>query len=190
MALSGDADIVHLFNVDRLCEFRSTLDAVDDEQVLVVTPLHHRFADQRDFSALNVGRCDPPRDRRTRLRPPRSTFRRTALPDPPRTRRTRRHRSCLERPVQRMVKTFSGPRLAAAVVDRITYRAHIIQTGTDSYRLNNQQCPRQMVRTRPVALGQNQAVELKCCRWCQQAVRFPRKSADDSSFENQKSQGA
>lgn len=31
----------------------------------------------------------------------------------------------------------SDPRLAAAVVARITYRAHIIQTGTTSYRLNN-----------------------------------------------------
>ena len=31
--------------------------------------------------------------------------------------------------------TFTDPRLAAAVVDRLTFRAHIIQTGTDSYRL-------------------------------------------------------
>lgn len=31
--------------------------------------------------------------------------------------------------------TFSDPRLAAAVVDRLTFRAHIIQTGTNSYRL-------------------------------------------------------
>jgi DNA replication protein DnaC len=32
-------------------------------------------------------------------------------------------------------KTFTDPRLAAAIVDRVTYRAHIIQTGTASYRL-------------------------------------------------------
>jgi DNA replication protein DnaC len=32
-------------------------------------------------------------------------------------------------------QTFTDPRLAAAVVDRLTFRAHIIQTGTDSYRL-------------------------------------------------------
>ena len=32
-------------------------------------------------------------------------------------------------------KTFTDKRRAAAVVDRITYRAHIIETGTDSYRL-------------------------------------------------------
>jgi DNA replication protein DnaC len=31
--------------------------------------------------------------------------------------------------------TFTDPRLAAAVVDRLTFNAHIIQTGTSSYRL-------------------------------------------------------
>ncbi|GAA4816489.1 hypothetical protein GCM10023353_23370 [Tomitella cavernea] len=31
--------------------------------------------------------------------------------------------------------TFTDPRLAAAVVDRLTFNAHIISTGTDSYRL-------------------------------------------------------
>jgi DNA replication protein DnaC len=32
-------------------------------------------------------------------------------------------------------QTFPDPRLAAAVVDRLTFRAHIIETGTQSYRL-------------------------------------------------------
>ena len=32
--------------------------------------------------------------------------------------------------------TFTDPRLAAAVVDRLTFNAHIIQTGSASYRLN------------------------------------------------------
>ncbi len=32
-------------------------------------------------------------------------------------------------------RTFTDPRLAAAVVDRLTFHAHIIQTGADSYRL-------------------------------------------------------
>jgi DNA replication protein DnaC len=32
-------------------------------------------------------------------------------------------------------QTFTDPRLAAAVVDRLTFKAHIIETGTDSYRL-------------------------------------------------------
>ena len=31
--------------------------------------------------------------------------------------------------------TFTDPRPAAAVVDRLTFRGHIIATGTDSYRL-------------------------------------------------------
>ena len=33
--------------------------------------------------------------------------------------------------------TFTDPRLAAAVVDRLTFNAHIIQTGTNSYRLTS-----------------------------------------------------
>ncbi|MDN5896025.1 MAG: IS21-like element helper ATPase IstB [Nocardioides sp.] len=33
--------------------------------------------------------------------------------------------------------TFTDPRLAAAVVDRLTFNAHIIQTGTTSYRLTS-----------------------------------------------------
>ncbi len=32
-------------------------------------------------------------------------------------------------------QTFADPRLAAVVVDRLTVRAHIIETGSDSYRL-------------------------------------------------------
>ncbi|SDI84866.1 DNA replication protein DnaC [Arthrobacter subterraneus] len=32
-------------------------------------------------------------------------------------------------------QTFTDPRLAAAVVDRLTFRGHIIDTGTESYRL-------------------------------------------------------
>jgi DNA replication protein DnaC len=32
-------------------------------------------------------------------------------------------------------RTFTDPRLAAAVVDRLTFKAHIIETGSDSYRL-------------------------------------------------------
>ena len=41
----------------------------------------------------------------------------------------------VEPSLQRMGPDFSDPRLAAAVVDRLTFRAHIIGTGTDSYRL-------------------------------------------------------
>jgi DNA replication protein DnaC len=38
-------------------------------------------------------------------------------------------------PFSEWTKTFTDPRLAAAVIDRITYKAHIIETGTTSYRL-------------------------------------------------------
>lgn len=38
--------------------------------------------------------------------------------------------------------TFTDPRLAAAVVDRLTFRAHIIETGTDSYRLRTSRATR------------------------------------------------
>ena len=32
-------------------------------------------------------------------------------------------------------KTFTDPRLCAAIVDRLTFNATIIETGTESYRL-------------------------------------------------------
>lgn len=32
-------------------------------------------------------------------------------------------------------KTFTGPRLCAAIVDRLTSGGNIIETGSDSYRL-------------------------------------------------------
>jgi DNA replication protein DnaC len=36
-------------------------------------------------------------------------------------------------------QVFPDGRLAAAVVDRLTYRAHVLETGTDSYRLRASQ---------------------------------------------------
>ena len=38
-------------------------------------------------------------------------------------------------PFSEWSRTFTDPRLAAAVVDRLTFKAHIIETGSDSYRL-------------------------------------------------------
>jgi len=32
-------------------------------------------------------------------------------------------------------KTFTDPRLCAAIVDRLTFGGNILETGTDSYRL-------------------------------------------------------
>ncbi|MCA1835086.1 MAG: IS21-like element helper ATPase IstB [Actinobacteria bacterium] len=39
--------------------------------------------------------------------------------------------------------TFTDARLCAAIVDRLTYNAHIIETGTDSYRLAHTRAHRQ-----------------------------------------------
>jgi len=44
--------------------------------------------------------------------------------------------------------TFTDPRLAAAVVDRLTFNAHIIATGTSSYRLRSSRASR-TARTGP-----------------------------------------
>ncbi|MGH9066221.1 MAG: ATP-binding protein, partial [Acidimicrobiales bacterium] len=46
-------------------------------------------------------------------------------------------------------QTFSDPRLAAAVVDRITFNALIIETGTDSYRLRSSRGARSTGSRRP-----------------------------------------
>ena len=38
-------------------------------------------------------------------------------------------------PFSGWTKTFTDPRLCSAIVDRLTYGGHIIETGTQSYRL-------------------------------------------------------
>jgi DNA replication protein DnaC len=46
-------------------------------------------------------------------------------------------------PFSRWTKTFTDPRLCAAIVDRLTFGGHIIGTGTTSYRLaytRNRRC--------------------------------------------------
>jgi DNA replication protein DnaC len=40
-------------------------------------------------------------------------------------------------PFGEWTKVFPDPRLAKAVVDRITHRAHIIETGTESWRFRH-----------------------------------------------------
>jgi len=44
-------------------------------------------------------------------------------------------------------KTFTDPRLCAAIVDRLTFGANIIETGTDSYRLAHARQQRQTATT-------------------------------------------
>ena len=41
--------------------------------------------------------------------------------------------------LQRMGPVIPDPRLVAAIVDRVTFNAHIIETGTESYRLRTTQ---------------------------------------------------
>jgi DNA replication protein DnaC len=50
--------------------------------------------------------------------------------------------------------TFTDPRLAAAVVDRLTFRAHIINTGTQSYRLATTRAGKTTTRPRPARKDQ------------------------------------
>ena len=40
-------------------------------------------------------------------------------------------------PFGEWTKVFPDPRLAKAVVDRLTHRAHIIETGTESWRFKH-----------------------------------------------------
>lgn len=44
-------------------------------------------------------------------------------------------------PFSQWAATFTDPRLCAAIVDRLTFNAHIIETGTDSYRLRTSTTP-------------------------------------------------
>jgi DNA replication protein DnaC len=46
-------------------------------------------------------------------------------------------------------QTFTEPRLAAAVVDRLTFNAHIIETGTQSYRLRSARAAKPKPPTKP-----------------------------------------
>ncbi|GGV87186.1 hypothetical protein GCM10010294_68750 [Streptomyces griseoloalbus] len=38
-------------------------------------------------------------------------------------------------PFSEWKQTFTDPRLCTAIVDRVTFNAHILETGVDSYRL-------------------------------------------------------
>jgi IstB-like ATP binding protein len=40
-------------------------------------------------------------------------------------------------PVSEWGSVFPDPRLVAAIVDRVTFNAHILETGTESYRLRS-----------------------------------------------------
>jgi hypothetical protein len=55
-------------------------------------------------------------------------------------------------------KTFTDPRLCAAIVDRLTYNATLIETGTQSYRLShsrNRQSGKEQQKPRKVPPGRD-----------------------------------
>jgi DNA replication protein DnaC len=53
-------------------------------------------------------------------------------------------------------KTFTDPRLCAAIVDRLTFGGNIIETGTDSYRLAQTRAAQQAARApRPAPAGED-----------------------------------
>ena len=86
----------------------------------------------RSSPATDAWTCSASTNSDTSNRPSRS---RIALPDHHRTRRTGIGRDRHQPALQRMGHLFPDPRLVAAIVDRVTFNAHIIETGTKSYRL-------------------------------------------------------
>jgi hypothetical protein len=60
---------------------------------------------------------------------------RAASGRPPARRRHDGNRGASLTLTNRRTRPFPDPRLVAAIVDRITFNAHIIETGTQSYRL-------------------------------------------------------
>jgi hypothetical protein len=49
--------------------------------------------------------------------------------------------------------SFAEYKRTAAVVDRLTFRAHIVETGTDSYRLRTARAKKNTTRTTNAAEG-------------------------------------
>ncbi len=62
-----------------------------------------------------------------RVRPAAATAPELAAAASPKGRNPGRH--------EQWTKTFTYPRLCAAIVDRLTFGGNILETGTDSYRL-------------------------------------------------------
>jgi DNA replication protein DnaC len=56
-------------------------------------------------------------------------------------------------PFSGWTKTFTDPRLCAAIVDRLTFAGQIIETGTDSYRLAHARRQQQNAKKAQSATG-------------------------------------
>ena len=92
-----------------------------------------REAADQDHRPLRPRR--PALHRRTRLHGTRPPRRRTALPGADRARGENSVAIASNESFSGWTKTFTDPRLCAAIVDRLTFGGNIIETGTDSYRL-------------------------------------------------------
>lgn len=96
--------------------------------------LEHCFPRTRGWSRSRSGQAGrSPLHRRVRLHGTRPPRRRTALPGPDRTRGENSVAIASNESFGGWTKTFTDPRLCAAIVDRLN--GTIVETGTDSYRL-------------------------------------------------------
>ena len=65
-------------------------------------------------------------------------------------------------------KTFTDPRLCAAIVDRLTFAGQIIETGTTSYRLTHALAQRGRdltMQAMPERIGHLKSTARFGCRW-------------------------
>jgi DNA replication protein DnaC len=63
------------------------------------------------------------------------------------TTQTAQQRQRLRSPFSEWGSIIKDPRLVAAIVDRLTFHAHIIETGTESYRLRTTRATRGRKKT-------------------------------------------
>jgi len=73
--------------------------------------------------------------RRARLRGARREGRGALVPGDHRARAARLDRHGIEPPVLESGQIIADRRLVAPIVDRLTFNGHILETGSDSYRL-------------------------------------------------------
>ena len=65
------------------------------------------------------------------------------------TEREELHRRRLQPAFSEWGNVIADPRLVAAIIDRLTFHAHIIETGTNSYRLRSTRSTRTAKRRKP-----------------------------------------
>jgi IstB-like ATP binding protein len=106
----------------------------------LATKLAHELVEAADEKTLSktiarYGRGRSAVHRRTRVHAAGPPRRRAALSGPDRARGEASVAIASNESFSGWTKTFTDPRLCAAIVDRLTFGGTIIETGTDSYRL-------------------------------------------------------